>query len=382
MDFSFDQETLDVRNMCRAFAAKEIAPHAGRWSEDHYFPVEVFKQMGNLGLMGMLAPEEYGGVDAGMVTYVAAMEEIGKADQSVASSWNAHSTIAMLPLARFGTPEQKEKWLRPLASGSHIGAFGLTEPTAGSDAASIRTRARQDASGWVINGTKMFITNAGTPMSLGVTILAVTGESEGRKQYGTFFIPAGAEGFELGEPLRKLGWNAADTRELIFTDCFVTDDHLIGDEGKGFKQFLEVLDPGRISVAALALSLAEAALGLAIDQSKKRQQFGRPLHAFQAISHKIATMATEVESARWLVYRAAWLADTGQSFSREAAMAKLHASEVANRVASESLQIHGGYGYMRESDISRFYADAKILEIGEGTNEIQRNLIAKSVLAD
>jgi alkylation response protein AidB-like acyl-CoA dehydrogenase len=381
MDFSLDADTIEVRNMCSTFAAKEIAPHAAQWSEDHHFPVQVFKQMGELGLMGMLIPEEYGGVDAGYVAYVTAMQEIGVADQSVASSWNAHSTIASLPLARFGTHEQKEKWLRPLATGTHIGAFGLTEPAAGSDAAAIRTRAERGAGGWSINGTKMFITNAGTEMSLGVTVLAVTGFDGDKKRYGTFFVPAGTDGFSLGEPLRKLGWNACDTRELVFDNCWVPDENLIGDEGNGLRQFLAVLDPGRISVAALSLSLAEAALRLAIKQSKEREQFGRPIAQFQAVAHKIADMATAVEAARWLVYRAAWLADTGQPFSQAAAMAKLHASEVANQVASASLQLHGGYGYMRESEISRFYADAKILEIGEGTSEIQRNVIARSVLA-
>lgn len=382
MDFSLGPDAVEVRNMCRAFAEREIAPYAATWSEEHRFPTEVFRKMADLGLMGMLVPEEYGGVNAGYVTYVTAMQEIGIADQSVAASWNAHSTIASLPLLRYGTPEQKDRWLRPLATGTHIGAFGLTEPSAGSDAASIRTRAARDGGGWVINGTKMFITNAGTDMSLGVTILAVTGQNGDKRRYGTFFIPAGTDGFALAEPLRKLGWNACDTRELIFNNCWVPDDNLIGDDGGGLHQFLEVLDPGRISVAALSLSLAEAALRLAVRHSKAREQFGRPIHHFQAVSHKIADMATAVESARWLVYRAAWLADSGQPFSQAAAMAKLHASEAANHVASQSLQIHGGYGYMRESEISRFYSDAKILEIGEGTNEIQRNIIARLVLGE
>lgn len=381
MDFALDQDTLDLQDMCRSFAEKEIAPHANRWSEEHQIPSDLFHKMGELGLMGMLLPEEYGGADAGMLAYVTAMQEIGMADQSVAASWNAHSTIATLPLARFGSPEQKEKWLRPLATGTHIGAFGLTEPTAGSDAASIRTRAQRVSDGWVIDGTKMFITNAGTDISLGVTVLAVTGEDAGKKRFGVFFIPKGTDGFTMGSPLRKLGWNASDTRELVFTECFVPDGNLIGDEGKGLRHFMEVLDPGRISVAALALSLAQGALRLGVQHSKDRAQFGTPIHKFQGISHKIADMATEVEAAKWLVYRAAWLADTGQDFSCAAAMAKLHASEVANRVASASLQIHGGYGYMRESEISRFYSDAKILEIGEGTSEIQRNIIAKLVLA-
>jgi short/branched chain acyl-CoA dehydrogenase len=381
MDFSFDDENLKLRDMCRSFAQKEIAPHAGRWSEEHHMPTTIFKHMGELGLMGMLVSEQWGGVDAGFVNYVTAMREIGMADQSVASSWNAHSTIGSLPLARFGTDSQKEKWLRPLATGTHIGAFGLTEPSSGSDAASIKTRARRDAGGWVIDGSKMFITNAGTDISLGVTLLAVTGEDNGRRQFGTFFVPTGTEGYTLGAPLKKLGWNASDTRELVFDSCWVSDDHVIGDESRGLRQFLEVLDPGRISVAALALSLAEAALKLAVKQVKEREQFGKPIGQFQAVGHKIADMALAVETARLLVYRAAWLADEGQDFREAAAMAKLHASEVANRVASDSLQLHGGYGYMRESEISRFYADAKILEIGEGTSEIQRNVISKLILA-
>lgn len=382
MDFQLNDDAKALQKMCRDFAAKEIAPHAAGWSDEAVFPAEVYRKMGPLGLMGLLIDEQYGGSDAGYVAYVSAMEEIGNADQSVASGWNAHSTIASLPLARFGTEEQKQRWLRPLAEGTHIGAFGLTEPASGSDAASIRTTARQTDGGWVINGTKMFITNAGTEMSLGVSILAVTGEGDnGSRRYGTFFIPDGAEGYTKGAKLKKLGWHACDTRELVFTDCWVSDDHLIGEEGNGLRQFLEVLDPGRISVAALALSLARASLEMAVSHARDRRQFGRPLHQFQAIAHKIADMSTEVDAARMLVYRAAWLADSGLPFAEAAAKAKLYASEVANRAASQSLQIHGGYGYMLESRISRFYADAKILEIGEGTSEIQRNVIAKHVMA-
>lgn len=377
MDFGFDEETRALRMVCRDFAKREISPYAAEWSEKSYFPVEVFRKMGDLGLMGMLVDEAYGGTGAGMVSYVAAMEEIGAADQSVASAWNAHTTIASLPLATFGTPEQKKKWLEPLATGRNIGAFGLTEPTAGSDAAGIRTRAQRADGGWVLNGSKMFISNAGTEMSLGVTVLARTGSADEGDRYAAFFVPDGTPGYTKGQPLHKLGWHALDTRELVFTDCWLSDDHLIGDEGDGLRQFLQVLDPGRISVAALSLSLASAALNLAIQHSEEREQFGRRLRDFQAIGHKLADMATRVEAARWLVYRAAWLADNGLPCSTAAAMAKLYASEAANDVASDSVQIHGGYGYIRESAISRFYADAKILEIGEGTNEIQRNVIAK-----
>ncbi|MGW3483987.1 acyl-CoA dehydrogenase family protein [Rhodococcus indonesiensis] len=381
MDLDLPAEALELQGLCRDFAEKEIEPHAESWSEEERFPSDVFLKMGELDLAGLLVPEEYGGADAGYVAYVAAMEAIGHADQSFAAAWNAHSTIASLPLVAFGTEEQKQKWLTPLAKGTRIGAFGLTEPTAGSDAAGIRTNARRDSGGWIINGAKMFITNAGTDISLGVTVLAVTGTNDdGTKRYGTFFVPTGTEGYTVGRPLRKIGWHAMDTRELVFSDCWVPDENVIGIEGNGLRQFLDVLDGGRISVAALGLSLAQAALDLAAVHAGQREQFGRTLSQFQAVQHKLADMATEVDAARSLVYRAAWLADNGRPFSEAAAMAKLYASEVANRAASASVQIHGGYGYVRESAISRFYADAKILEIGEGTNEIQRNVIARSVM--
>ncbi|MEU6539115.1 acyl-CoA dehydrogenase family protein [Streptomyces sp. NPDC047000] len=383
MDFDLPEETVALQEMVREFAAKEIAPYAAQWSENEEFPTQVFTKLGGLGLMGMLVPEEYGGAGSDMVTYVAVMEELGAADQSVASSWNAHSTIATLPLLAYGTEEQKHRWLAPLAAGEAIGAFGLTEPEAGSDAAGIATVARRVDGGWVIDGTKMFITNAGTDISQGVTLLAVTGREEGgRKRYATFYVPTGTPGYTVGHKLKKLGWHAMDTRELVFDGCFVPDDHLIGEEGGGLRQFLSVLDKGRISVAALGLSLARAALGLAVKHATERHQFGRPLSDFQAVGHKIADMGTELEAARCLVYRAAWLADQGRPHSTASAMAKLYASEVANRAASQAVQIHGGYGYVRESEISRFYADAKILEIGEGTSEIQRNVIARALVAE
>ncbi|MER2086650.1 MAG: acyl-CoA dehydrogenase family protein [Rhodococcus sp. (in: high G+C Gram-positive bacteria)] len=380
MDLDLPAEAIELQKLCQDFADKEIEPYAESWSEEERFPSDVFLKMGELDLTGLLIPHEYGGTDAGYVSYVAAMEAIGAADQSFAAAWNAHSTIASLPLAVFGTEEQKKNWLTPLASGKKIGAFGLTEPTAGSDAAGIRTTARQDAGGWLVNGAKMFITNAGTDVSLGVTVLAVTGiNDDGSKRFGTFFVPTGTDGYTVGRPLRKLGWHGMDTRELIFDNCWIPSENLIGDEGNGLRQFLDVLDGGRISVAALGLSLAQEALNLASVHATQREQFGRRLADFQAVQHKLADMATEVEAARSLVYRAAWLADSGRPFGKEAAMAKLYASEVANRAASASVQIHGGYGYVRESKISRFYADAKVLEIGEGTSEIQRNVIARYV---
>ena len=381
MDFDLPDETRALQDMVRLFAAKEISPYAAQWSEDEHFPTEVFTKLGGLGLMGMLVPEAYGGAGSDTVSYVAVMEELGAADQSVASTWNAHSTIATLPLLAYGTEEQKQRWLAPLARGEALGAFGLTEPEAGSDAAGIATTARRADGGWLINGTKMFITNAGTEISQGVTLLAVTGCSdEGVKRYATFYVQTGTPGYTCGRKIRKLGWHAMDTRELVFADCWVPDDHLIGEEGNGLRQFLAVLDKGRISVAALGLSLAKAALALAVKHATERHQFGRPLSAFQAVAHKIADIGTEFEAARCLVYRAAWLADQGRPYSTAAAMAKLYASEAANRAASAAVQIHGGYGYVRESEISRFYADAKILEIGEGTNEIQRNVIARALV--
>ena len=381
MDFDLPEETRALQDMVRLFAAKEISPYAAQWSEDEHFPTEVFTKLGGLGLMGMLVPEAYGGAGSDTVSYVAVMEELGAADQSVASTWNAHSTIATLPLLAYGTEEQKQRWLAPLARGEALGAFGLTEPEAGSDAAGIATTARRADGGWLINGTKMFITNAGTEISQGVTILAVTDcADDGSKRYATFYVPTGTPGYSCGRKLRKLGWHAMDTRELIFADCWVPDDHLIGEEGNGLRQFLSVLDKGRISVAALGLSLAKAALALTVKHATERRQFGRPLADFQAVAHKIADIGTEFEAARCMVYRAAWLADQGRPYSTAAAMAKLYASEAANRAASAAVQIHGGYGYVRESEISRFYADAKILEIGEGTNEIQRNVIARALV--
>lgn len=379
MDFGLTPEQDALRDLAQRFAQREIAPHAHQWWESETFPTELFRSMGPLGLMGLLVPEEYGGSAAGMVGYVAAMIEIGAVDQSVAASWNAHTTIGSLPLLAFGSEEQKQRWLRPLAEGKYIGAFGLTEPGAGSDAAAIRTSARRDGDDWVIDGTKIFITNAGTPMSLGVCILAVTGETDGKRQYGSFFIPEGTPGYTKGPPLKKLGWHSMDTRELVFDGCRVSADNLVGSPGAGLRQFLEVLGAGRISIAALSVSLATGVLRLASAYARERVQFGRPISSFQAIAHKLADIATELEAAKLLTYQAATLYDAGKPYATEAAMAKLFASEVANRAASQAVQIHGGYGYMRESAVARFYADAKVLEIGEGTSEVQRTLIARSL---
>jgi alkylation response protein AidB-like acyl-CoA dehydrogenase len=306
------------------------------------------------------------------------MEEIGKADQSVAAMWNAHLTIGSLPLLYFGTEEQKRRWLVPLARGEKLGAFGLTEPEAGSDARAIKTVARPDGDGWVINGTKMFTSNAGTEMSQGVILLAVSGgRPEGAKEYSAFMVPRGTPGFQVGRMIPKIGWSAVDTRELVFENCRVPGDHLIGGRGVGLRQFMQALAIGRISVAALSLGLAQGCLEASLDYARQRRQFGQAISQFQAIQFKLADMATAVENARLLCYKAAWLYDQGRDFAKEAAMAKLYASDSAMQAAVEGVQIHGGYGYTDEFVISRFFRDAKILQIGEGTNEIQRLVIAR-----
>ena len=378
MNFELTDEQRSLQALCRDFARKEIVPHRDEWNANKRFPVEVFRKMADLGLMGLLVPEAYGGTAVGAVAYVAAMEEIAKADQSVASTWNAHLTIGSMPLLYFGTEEQKRRWLMPLARGERLGAFGLTEPEAGSDARSIRTTARPDGDGWVINGTKLFTSNAGTEMSQGVILLAVSGSRpDGAKEYSAFMVPRGTPGFRLGRNLSKIGWDATDTRELIFENCRVPGDHLIGTPGVGLRQFLHALAIGRISVAALSLGLAQGCLEVALDYARQRQQFGQPISRFQAIQFKLADMATAVENARLLTYKAAWLYDQGAEYAKEAAMAKLYASDTAMSAASEAVQIHGGYGYIDEYVVSRFFRDAKILQIGEGTNEIQRLVIAR-----
>jgi short/branched chain acyl-CoA dehydrogenase len=378
VNFDLTEEQRSLQALCREFARKEIVPHRDEWNRQRRFPVEVFRKMAELGLMGLLVPEQYGGTGVGAVAYVAAMEEIGKADQSVAATWNAHLTIASMPLLYFGTEAQKQRWLVPLARGERLGAFGLTEPGAGSDARGIETTARPDGDGWVINGTKMFTSNAGTEMSLGPTILAVSGQRpDGSPEYSAFLVPRGTPGFRLGRNLAKIGWDATDTRELVFEECRVPADHLIGTRGVGLRQFMQALAVGRISVAALSLGLAEACLEVALEYAKQRRQFGRPISQFQAIQFKLADMATAAENARLLTYQAAWLYDQGREYAREAAMAKLYASDAAMQAASEAVQIHGGYGYTDEYPVSRFFRDAKILQIGEGTNEIQRLVIAR-----
>jgi alkylation response protein AidB-like acyl-CoA dehydrogenase len=312
------------------------------------------------------------------VGFVAALEQLGLADQSVGAAFQAHVTIGSLPLYLFGNDAQRERWLRPLAEGRALGAFGLTEPDAGSDARGIRTRAVRHDGGWLINGHKAFISNAGTDMSFGVTLLARTDAAEGdASEFASFVVEKDTPGFTMGPKMRGIGWRGLDTRELFFDDVFVADDHLIGDPAMGLGQFLGTLEVGRISIAALSLSLTQAVLDMALDYARERVQFGQPISKFQAIQFKLADIATELEAARWLTYRAAYLRDTGQPFLKEASMAKLKASRVATWAASEAVQIHGGLGYMLETPVARFYCDSKVLEIGEGTNEIQHLVIAR-----
>jgi alkylation response protein AidB-like acyl-CoA dehydrogenase len=379
MDFSLTEEERDLVALCRDFAQNEIAKRAPQAWEDARCPTDLLREMGELGLLGMLVPPEWGGIGMSTVGFVAAMEQIGVADQSVAAAWQAHVTIGSMPLLLFGTDEQRERWLRPLAEGRALGAFGLTEPDAGSDTRGIRTRAERQRGGWLINGRKTFISNAGTDMSFGVTLLARTESGDGKPRFGSFVVEKDTPGFTMGSKMRGIGWRGLDTRELSFDDVWVPDEHLVGDPEMGLNQFLATLEVGRISIAALSLSLTQAVLDLAMTYAQQRVQFGQPIAKFQAVQFKLADIATELEAARWLTYRAAYLRDTGQPFLKEAAMAKLKASRLAAWAASEAVQIHGGLGYMLESPVARFYCDSKVLEIGEGTNEIQHLVIARAL---
>jgi alkylation response protein AidB-like acyl-CoA dehydrogenase len=379
VDLSLTEAEHDLVGLCREFAQQEIATRAPAAWEEARCPTDLLREMGALGLLGLLIPEEWGGIGMSTVGFVAAMEQLGRADQSVTAAWQAHVTIGSLPLYLFGSDAQRERWLRPLAEGRALGAFGLTEPDAGSDARGIRTRAVRADGGWVINGRKAFISNAGTDMSFGVTLLARTETADGKPTFASFVVEKDTDGFTMGPKLRGIGWRGLDTRGLFFDDVFVPDDHLVGDPAMGLSQFLRTLEVGRISIAALSLSLTQAVLDLALDYAREREQFGQPIAQFQAIQFKLADIATELEAARWLTYRAAYLRDTGQPFLKEAAMAKLKASRLAVHAASEAVQIHGGLGYMLESPVARFYCDAKVLEIGEGTNEIQHLVIAREL---
>ncbi len=373
MDFDLAPEHELIRDTVREFARERVAPLAAELDLEARFPYELVAELAELGLMGMPIPEEYGGGGTDTLSYALAIEELTRVDSSVAITVAAHTSLGTMPILLFGSEEQKREWLPDLASGRRLAAFGLTEAGAGSDAGATRTTAELRDGRWVVNGSKLFITNAGTDITACVTITARTGPDE----ISNIVVPNGTPGYTIAPAMRKLGWRASDTRELAFADCAVPEGNLLGPRGEGFRQFLEILDGGRISVAAMGVGLAQGAYDVASEYARQRQQFGTPIAKFQAIQFQLADMATEIEAGRHLVHKAAWLKDQGRPFAREAAMAKLFTGELSNRAVNSALQIHGGYGFMEESPVARLYRDQKVLEIGEGTNEVQRMVIAK-----
>lgn len=380
MDFSLNDEQQMIRDMCREFAEEEIKPHAEEMDRSGAFPYEIVRKMADLGLLGLPFPEEYGGAGADFLSYCLALEEIGRGDAAVGITMEAHTSLGATPFYLYGTEEQKQQYLVPLARGEQLWAFGLTEPNAGSDSAGTETRAVKSGDVWHINGAKNFITNAGTDMTGGVTITAVTGkQSDGYKEITNFIVPKGTPGYVIGNPYHKMGWRASDTRPLSFEDCQVPDENRLGMPGDGFRQFMSILNAGRVAIAALSVGLAQACLDESLKYSRERQQFGRPITSFQAIQFKLADMATEIELARNMYYKAAWLHMEQRPYTREASMAKLFASETAKRCADQAVQIHGGYGFMDEYPVSRYWRNVKVHEIGEGTSEVQRILIYKNL---
>jgi short/branched chain acyl-CoA dehydrogenase len=375
MDFELSDDHQAIQRLVRDFAVNEVRPVAEHLDQTKSFPYEIVAQLGELGLMGIPFPEEYGGGGGDSLAYALAVEELTRVDSSVAITLCAHTSLGTQPIYLFGSEEQKQKYLPDLCSGKKLGAFGLTEPEAGSDAGNVKTRASLDAGVWTINGAKQFITNAGTDISGHVAITAKTGENE----ISNLIVENGTPGYEQGEPYRKMGWNASDTRPLTFTDCQVGEENLLGPRGAGFKQFLHILDIGRIGVAAMGVGLAQGCLDEALAYAQQRQAFGQSISKFQAIQAKLADMATEIEAGRLLVYKAALEKDAGKNFTLTAAIAKLKTGRVAVRAAEEAVQIHGGYGYIEEYPVCRFYRDAKILTIGEGTDEVQQMVIARAL---
>jgi len=379
VDFTYTDEQNQLRRSVREFAEGEILPHVMEWDEVSHFPSEIMPKLAEMGLLGIIFPEEYGGSGLGYIEYVIAIEELSRVDGSVGIIVAAHNSLCSNHIFKFGSEAQKQKYLSPLARGKTIGAWSLTEPEAGSDAGGTRTTAKRDGNHWVINGAKTFTTN-GHYADVCVA-MAVTDKSKASHGISAFIIEKGTPGFKPGKKENKLGLRASDTSEVIFSDCRVPLENLLGDEGEGFTGSLKILDGGRISIAALALGMAQGALDAAIKYAKQRKQFGQPISEFQAIQFKLADMATEVEAARLLVYQAAWLADKNNvRFTRESSMAKLFASEVAVRVANECVQIHGGYGFIKDYPAEKFYRDVKLCTIGEGTSEIQKLVIARQLL--
>ncbi len=377
LDFELSEQQRLVREMVRDYAARRIAPGAAERDRTGTFPAEQFRELGELGVLGLPFPEEVGGSGGDTLSFAIAVEEIARACASTALTVAAHVSLGCTPLYLFGSEELKARWLAPALRGEKIAAFGLTEPEAGSNTAAIRTRARQEGDGWVIEGTKIFITN-GSHADF-VVVAAVTDPEAGRDGISNILVPREAPGWRAVRRYEKLGLHASDTAELVFDGCRVPLDHLVGERGKGHQQFLQTLDGGRIGIGALSVGIAQACLDAALEYARHRRQFGRPISKFQAIQFKLADMATQLEAARWLVYRAAWLRDRGRPYRREAAMAKLFASELAVRAALEAIQIHGGAGYTRDFPVERYLRDAKLMEIGEGTSEIQRLVIAREL---
>ncbi|MEA2123989.1 MAG: short-chain 2-methylacyl-CoA dehydrogenase [Solirubrobacteraceae bacterium] len=375
MDFDLSDDHDLIRRTARDFAEQEVAPVAEELDRTKAFPYAIVEKLGELGFMGIPFPEAVGGAGADTLAYALVVEELTRVDSSVAITMCAHTSLGTQPIYLFGTPEQKERLLPDLTAGRKLGAFGLTEPEAGSDAGNVRTRASLDGGEWTINGAKQFITNAGTDISGHVAITARTGEDE----VSNLIVETGTDGYEVGQAYRKMGWNASDTRPLTFDDCRVPEDALLGPRGHGYKQFLHVLSIGRIGVAAMGVGLAQGALDQALAYAKERRAFGQPISKFQAIQAKLADMATEIEAARLLTYKAARMKDKGENFTLVAAQAKLKTGRLAVRCAEEAVQIHGGYGYIEEYPVCRMYRDAKILTIGEGTDEVQQMVIARAL---
>ena len=379
MDFTFTDEQKQLRKSVREFAEDEIAPHVMEWDESSHFPSEILPKLAEMGLLGVIFPEEYGGAGLGYVEYATVIEELARVDGSVGLFVAAHNSLCSNHIYKFGSEEQKRKYLVPLAQGKKLGAWSLTEPEAGSDAGGTRTTAVRDSKGWILNGSKTFTTN-GTYADICVA-MAVTDKSKDSHGISAFILEKGTPGFRPGKKENKLGMRASDTSEVIFTDCRIPGENLLGPEGEGFISSLKILDGGRISIAALGLGMAQGALEAATRYAKERKQFNQPIADFQAIQFKLADMATQVEAARLLVYQAAWLADQKNArFTREASMAKYFAGEVAVHVASECVQIHGGYGFIKDYPAEKYYRDSKLCTIGEGTSEIQKLVIARQLL--
>ncbi len=380
LNFDLPEEAVMIRESVREFAENVIKPRAHELDKTEQFSAEITKQMGELGLFGFNVPPQYGGNGIGYIPYVIAVEELARIDSSQAATVAAHNSLGIGPLFYFGNDEQKKKYLPQLCTGDKVWGFGLTEPEAGSDAGGTKTTARNQEGQWVINGSKIFITNASTPACLGVTVQAVTGKRpDGKKEYTCFLVDPGTPGFEAKTMHDKMVWRASITSELFFDDCKVSEADMLGKQGQGFHQMLDTLDKGRLSIAAMGLGCAQSAYELGLNYAKERKQFGKSISTFQVNAFKLADMHVEIEAARGLLYKAAWLCDQGRDYKKWATMAKLYCSEVAGRCVNKALQLHGGYGLMKEYDIERFYRDQRILEIGEGASEILRLVIARNI---